>query len=277
MHSPLPHTIRVARIPTLAPQSLPDASAAAPITTPRFEVIDLDRTPDAAVRALAAALRRAPRDLNGRGQRAATLLREGVEHAVLRERDHVVELGVLQPGDESSRALALNDAGQVVGLSRRGLHEHAFLWQAGRLWPLGDLRDPCVDRSRPVTPLAVQPRPRHQRPRPGGRPRRHRRPRLRLPVVVLGRSAGPRRAAAAGVRRGALARGRRAAHRRPGSHPRHCRLRRPLPRRAAAAFATGAGIAAPHLRRVVLTLRPSRWRTACPSSPTSKPHRCPPH
>jgi probable HAF family extracellular repeat protein len=153
MHSPLPHTTRVARIPTLAPQSLPDASAAAPITTPRFEVIDLDRTTDAAVRALAAALRRAPRDLNGRGQRAATLLREGVEHAVLRERDHVVELGVLQPGDESSRALALNDAGQVVGLSRRGLHEHAFLWQSGRLWPLGDLRDPCVDRSRPVTPL----------------------------------------------------------------------------------------------------------------------------
>lgn len=153
MHTPLPHTIRVARTPTLAPQSLPDDHAAAPITTPRFEVIDLDRTPDAAVRALAASLRRVPRDLNGRGQRAATLLREGVERAVLREHDHVVELGVLQPGDESGRALALNDAGQVVGLCRRGLHEHAFLWQAGRLWPLGDLRHAVGDRSGPATPL----------------------------------------------------------------------------------------------------------------------------
>ncbi len=153
MHSPLPQTIRVARMPTLAPPSLPDVGAAEPITTPRFEVVDLDRKPDAELRALAAALRRAPRDLNRRGQRAATLLRDGVEHAVLRERDHVVELGVLQPVDESSRAVALNDAGQVVGLSRCGPHEHAFLWQAGRLWPLGDRRNACGDRSRPATPL----------------------------------------------------------------------------------------------------------------------------
>ena len=153
MHTPLPQTIRVARMATLTPLPLPDAGAAEPITTPRFEVVDIDRTPDAVLRALAAALRRVPRDLNGRGQRAATLLRDGVERAVLRERDHVVELGVLQPGDESSRALALNDAGQVVGLSRRGLHEHAFLWQASRLWPLGDLRHPCGDRPGPATPL----------------------------------------------------------------------------------------------------------------------------
>ena len=152
MHALQPPPIVVSRVPPLAPLAALDIGLEEPAAT-GFELIDLDRTVDKEVRAMAAALRRLPRDLNRNGQRAATMLRDGAERAVLRDHDRVLELGVLQPGDESSRALAINDAGQVVGLSRRGLNEHAFLWQAGRLWPLGDLRDPTGDRSLPARPL----------------------------------------------------------------------------------------------------------------------------
>src|SRR5947208_14826921 len=53
--------------------------------------------------------------------------------------DPIQDLGTL-PGDESSRATAINDAGQIVGVSGTCSDPtHAFLWADGVMTDLGSL------------------------------------------------------------------------------------------------------------------------------------------
>jgi probable HAF family extracellular repeat protein len=130
----------VVRRPHLAPSSQPLVSGEH--DAPCFDIDVVDRTSTAFTSCLAATMRRSPRDANCWGQRVGSRERDGCERAVLFDHDTVVDLGVLHPWHRSSRAFALNDLGRVVGISRHGLHEHAFVWQGGRMSGLGGLRDP---------------------------------------------------------------------------------------------------------------------------------------
>jgi probable HAF family extracellular repeat protein len=115
-------------LPLHSPQPAPAAWAA-----PCFDVQVLD-----AHSSLAATLRRPVRGANRWGQHVGAVGHPGQERAALFDRRGVRELGLLQAGDTASRALAINDAAQVVGFSRRGLHEHAFIWQDGSMRGLGE-------------------------------------------------------------------------------------------------------------------------------------------
>lgn len=59
-----------------------------------------------------------------------------VEHAFLWQRGKMTDLGTL-PGDRSSLAFAINDRGQVVGISFSSTGDHGFLWQHGKMTSLG--------------------------------------------------------------------------------------------------------------------------------------------
>lgn len=61
----------------------------------------------------------------------------------------VTDLGTLS-GTSSSEALALNDRGQVVGVSSTGVQERAFLWEKGALRPL-----PLLPGSSSLRPHAI--------------------------------------------------------------------------------------------------------------------------
>ena len=66
----------------------------------------------------------------------------GFRHAVLWQDREVVDLGTL-PGVLHSDALALNDAGQIVGTSETFDEKtHAVLWEDGRIIDLGSLTEP---------------------------------------------------------------------------------------------------------------------------------------
>src|SRR5262249_6035284 len=65
-------------------------------------------------------------------------------HALLWDRGAVTDLGTL--GGQASLALAINDAGVVVGESDvAGGTRHAFVWQRGRMVDLNDLIPPGGD------------------------------------------------------------------------------------------------------------------------------------
>jgi probable HAF family extracellular repeat protein len=117
-----------------------------------FDIEVVDRTSSAGASCVAAAMRCSRHDTNRWGQRVGSVERAGRETAALFDHDSVVDLGVLQPDHPSSRALALNDLGQVVGISRHGLHEHAFVWCRGSMSGLGGL----CDARRAGQPLPLQ-------------------------------------------------------------------------------------------------------------------------
>src|SRR5690606_36347049 len=58
--------------------------------------------------------------------------------AVLWSGSNIRELGALD-GDTDSRALGINDLGQVVGASGAPGASRAFIWQAGRMMELNEL------------------------------------------------------------------------------------------------------------------------------------------
>jgi probable HAF family extracellular repeat protein len=64
-------------------------------------------------------------------------------HAVIWRGDAITDLGTL-PGGMRSRALALNERGEIVGFSEaEGAETHAFLYANGRMQDLGSLgKDP---------------------------------------------------------------------------------------------------------------------------------------
>jgi uncharacterized membrane protein len=107
----------------------------------RFQVTVIDGHLSAASARVALGLHQRPRDSNRQGQHAGWVLREGCERAALFDADRVVDVGLLHHHDHSSRAVAVNDCAQVVGMSCRGHHEHAFIWHAGFISALGGL---CV-------------------------------------------------------------------------------------------------------------------------------------
>ncbi len=122
--------------PPLRPQVKHGAATTTAESTLMFGVMVVDVTSSAGASTLAAAMRRRPRTCNGLGQRIGSVERAGCERAALFDRETVVDIGVLHAWHHSSRALALNDGGQVVGVSRHGAREHAFVWQHGRMHDL---------------------------------------------------------------------------------------------------------------------------------------------
>jgi probable HAF family extracellular repeat protein len=125
-----------------APWGVPEAPAAWYFD---LSIVDCSVDADTAGSAIAATMRSRPNHTNGNGLRVGAVICQGRECAALFDGDQIVEIRMRHSDDASSRALAINDAGVVVGLSRRGLNEHAFIWQGGRvsgLGGLGDARDP---------------------------------------------------------------------------------------------------------------------------------------
>ncbi len=100
-------------------------------------------------------LRQRPRDSNRQGQRVGWVLREGRERAALFDGDREVDVGLLHGHDHCSRATAVNDCAQVVGMSFRGHHEHAFFWHAGFISDLGGLCD-AAGRAHTRAPRLLQ-------------------------------------------------------------------------------------------------------------------------
>jgi probable HAF family extracellular repeat protein len=77
-----------------------------------------------------------PADINDRGQVVGQRTVDGRQHAVLWEDGRLTDLGTL--GGDSSRAIAVNERGQVLGVSRSADGtDHAFLWTSGRMVDLG--------------------------------------------------------------------------------------------------------------------------------------------
>jgi probable HAF family extracellular repeat protein len=107
-----------------------------------FDIEVVDPSSSVITSCIAAAMRCRPHDINRWGQRVGSLECAGCERAVLFDHGRVVDLGVLHPAHPSSRALALNDVGHVVGISRHGQHEQAFVWHDGRMSGLGGLNEP---------------------------------------------------------------------------------------------------------------------------------------
>jgi probable HAF family extracellular repeat protein len=62
----------------------------------------------------------------------------GKSHACLWKNGKAVDLGTL-PGDDTSRALYVNDSDEVVGVSG---FKTAFLWKDGQMYKLQDIMDP---------------------------------------------------------------------------------------------------------------------------------------
>jgi probable HAF family extracellular repeat protein len=79
-----------------------------------------------------------PTDIDDRGQVAGSRTVNGQARAAVWENGRVTDLGTL--GGTRSRALAINERGQVLGDSMAGDGQnHAFLWTNGRMVDLGVL------------------------------------------------------------------------------------------------------------------------------------------
>ena len=79
--------------------------------------------------------------MNASGEIAGSYrLPDGTTHACLWRGGQLIDLGTL-PGATSSRAVAINDEGDVGGTSwdHGHVHEHAFIWSDGRMTALGTL------------------------------------------------------------------------------------------------------------------------------------------
>jgi probable HAF family extracellular repeat protein len=131
MLSLLSRPVRTAAEPVPARCAAPEAAG--------FQVTVINQHLPATSARVALGLRQRPRDSNRQGQRAGWVLREGRERAALFDGDRVVDVGLLHGHDHCSRATAVNDCAQVVGMSCRGRHEHAFFWHAGFISALGGL------------------------------------------------------------------------------------------------------------------------------------------
>ena len=88
--------------------------------------------------------------INERGQVVGTHDTGGHVRAFLWQQGRVRDLGVL-PGDTDSRAVALNDRGQIVVMSWKGYGDtgHAYLWDNGRTRRLPPL-PPTARANRPT-------------------------------------------------------------------------------------------------------------------------------
>jgi uncharacterized membrane protein len=126
---------RMATGPSLSHRHAPSVASVAA----SFSVSVIDGQLAASSARVTLGLHQRRRDSNRLGQRAGWVLREGRERAALFDDDRVVDVGLLHHHDHSSRALAVNDCNQVVGMSCRGHHEHAFIWHAGFISTLGGL------------------------------------------------------------------------------------------------------------------------------------------
>lgn len=79
--------------------------------------------------------------VNASGEIAGSYtLPDGSTHACLWRNGELIDLGTL-PGTTSSRAVAIDDGGDVAGTSwdHGHAHEHAFLWSGGTMTALGTL------------------------------------------------------------------------------------------------------------------------------------------
>lgn len=79
--------------------------------------------------------------VNASGEIAGSYrLPDGTTHACLWRSGELIDLGTL-PGTTSSRAVAIDDQGDVGGTSwdHGHVHEHAFVWSDGRMTALGTL------------------------------------------------------------------------------------------------------------------------------------------
>jgi len=90
-------------------------------------------------------------DINNNGQVVGTsVTATGDEHAFRWHHGHITDLGTIR-SDTASSALAINDAGQVLVSSNRGVNTptHGFLWNGGQRRDLGGLG------GRDTTPTAL--------------------------------------------------------------------------------------------------------------------------
>jgi probable HAF family extracellular repeat protein len=97
-----------------------------------------------------------PYDVNSRGQvvgsNPAGKIQQGEQHAVLWAGGKLTDLGGL-PRYPDSRAVAINNRGQVVGMSKTfNGRTRGFLWQSGKMIDLGTLGGCCT------TPTAINER-----------------------------------------------------------------------------------------------------------------------
>jgi probable HAF family extracellular repeat protein len=86
-------------------------------------------------------------DLNNRGEVVGWGSTDELDERALLWRDGTVEVLDNLPGLRSSRAISLNDFGQVVGFSFDGGPQHAFLWKDGQTRPLRHLYDDADETS----------------------------------------------------------------------------------------------------------------------------------